>query len=874
MLRVVAVAVLSVLLTGSAFAQQEGGLVVQNPLDEILVALAGTLTDSDVPFTEEQVRAITLVMDDQRRATEELFGQILNFSAGPPQGARLDRALAGIAWMTEAFLASVAAVLTPEQGEAWRRARLDGTVPESARLSVEVSPQGAPDRGGAGSSRQIAQIRINNNRYTAESLGAGGGGGARRAGRQGAGRAGHRGRNEVITRGGVGDFHGNLNFTFQNHHLNARNAFADNKPEYMQRNLNAGFNGPVLSNRLTIRFTANQNEVDNVDTISAITPGGIVSEGITRPTLSRRFGSNGQFQVSDRQAVHFSTNYNDNERDSQGIGGIALRERARTSETNSISSNVRNLTTLSDATVLDFTVGYRRNSNESRRATQGVAIDVRDAFRAGGAPNQNESERRTVSLQSQLIHTGERFTLKTGFDLSRLRDRSLTEDGFNGRFEFASLEDFNAGTPTTYRVSRGDPLLELTQVEAAAYVQNDLRVSRRLSLMFGVRYEAQSNLGDWNNLDPRFGYAYSLNDSTVLRGGVGLFHDRLTSDTVEELLLLDGTRQQELVVTNPSYPNPFLSGAGDLIPPSSVRVRSPDLEAASDLNSEVSLERTLPGNALATVSYDYSRSHNQYRSVNLNAPLPGATASRDRTPRNPDRQPTGRRPGGGGGGGGRGGGGRQANVPDRPDPTQGNILELQSTGRSATHRLGFNLRQRLRILTVSGTYTLNHQMNDSRGAFSLPSNNFDLSADWGRGRRQRHQFNASVNARIPLGLFLTVGVQARSGQPYTITTGRDDNGDTVSNDRPPGVPRNSETGPGFRSTNINLSKVYFLRGDAGDGRRARGAGAQVNVFANISNVLNRVNFERVSGALTSTRFGQPTRAGDPREIEIGVRFQF
>ena len=61
---------------------------------------------------------------------------------------------------------------------------------------------------------------------------------------------------------------------------------------------------------------------------------------------------------------------------------------------------------------------------------------------------------------------------------------------------------------------------------------------------------------------------------------------------------------------------------------------------------------------------------------------------------------------------------------------------------------------------------------------------------------------------------------------------------------------------------------------AGDGRRARGAGAQVNVFANISNVLNRVNFERVSGALTSTRFGQPTRAGDPREIEIGVRFQF
>ena len=665
----------------------------------------------------------------------------------------------------------------------------------------------------------------------------------------------------------MGDYHGNLNFTFQNHNLNARNAFADNKPEYMQRNLNAGFSGPVLSNRLTIRFTANQDEVDNVDTISAITPGGIVSEGITRPTLSRRFGSNGQFEVSDRQAVHFSTNYNVNQRDSQGIGGIALRERARTSETNSLSSNVRSLTQLSNTTMLDVTVGYDRNSNESRRVTQGVAIDVRDAFRGGGAPNQNEGERRTVSLESQLIRTGDRLTFKAGFDLRRLRDRSLTEDGFNGRFEFASLEDFIAGTPTTYRVSTGDPLLEMTQVEAAAYVQNDLRVSRRLTLMFGVRYEAQSNLDDRNNLDPRLGYAYALDDSTVLRGGIGLFHDRLSSNIVEQLLRLDGTRQQELVVRNPSYPNPFLSGTTDLIPPSSIRVRSRDLEAASDLNSEISVERTLPGNALATVSYDYSRSHNQYRSVNLNAPRPGETdrPRPDRAPRNPDRPPAGRQPGGRGG---------QTNVPDRPDPTQGNILELQSTGRSATHRLGFNLRQRLRILTVSGTYTLNHQMNNSQGAFSLPSNSFDLSADWGRGRRQRHQFNASVNARIPLGLFLTLGVQARSGQPYTITTGRDDNGDTVSNDRPPGVPRNSETGPGFRSTNINLSKAFFLRRDAGDGRRARGAGAQINVFANISNALNRVNFQNVSGALTSRRFGQPTSAGDPREIEIGVRFQF
>ena len=90
MIRVVTSSVLSLLIAGSAFAQQ-GGLVVQNPLDEIRVALAGTLADSGVPFTDEQVQAIALVMDEQRRASEELFGQVLDFSGGPPQGAQLDR---------------------------------------------------------------------------------------------------------------------------------------------------------------------------------------------------------------------------------------------------------------------------------------------------------------------------------------------------------------------------------------------------------------------------------------------------------------------------------------------------------------------------------------------------------------------------------------------------------------------------------------------------------------------------------------------------------------------------------------------------------------------------------------------------------------
>ena len=101
----IALIALSVAVTaGPVFAQDGEGLLVQNPLDEIRESLADTLEAAEVPFSDEQVEAIALVMDEQRRATEDLFGQVFNFSGGPPQGAQLDRALAGIAWMTEAFL--------------------------------------------------------------------------------------------------------------------------------------------------------------------------------------------------------------------------------------------------------------------------------------------------------------------------------------------------------------------------------------------------------------------------------------------------------------------------------------------------------------------------------------------------------------------------------------------------------------------------------------------------------------------------------------------------------------------------------------------------------------------------------------------------
>ena len=78
-------------------------------------------------------------------------------------------------------------------------------------------------------------------------------------------------------------------------------------------------------------------------------------------------------------------------------------------------------------------------------------------------------------------------------------------------------------------------------------------------------------------------------------------------------------------------------------------------------------------------------------------------------------------------------------------------------------------------------------------------------------------------------------------------------------------------GPAALNFNFNISKALFF-GQAGSGNG--GARTNVNVFANMTNAFNRANYNPPSGVKTSPTFGQYTSAGDPREIEVGLRFQF
>jgi hypothetical protein len=178
----------------------------------------------------------------------------------------------------------------------------------------------------------------------------------------------------------------------------------------------------------------------------------------------------------------------------------------------------------------------------------------------------------------------------------------------------------------------------------------------------------------------------------------------------------------------------------------------------------------------------------------------------------------------------------------------------------------------------------------------LPSNNFNLRADRGPSANDfRHLISGYLSKRLPKGFGISTIFQATSALPYNIITGFDNNGDTVINDRPPGVGRNSVRGAARWEIGSRLSwgrdfgpeqqtvggpQVRMVRIGGGDGAAppsiSMGANKKYRMefFAQAFNLLNHANLGVFNGVETSPFFGQATSAQSPRRFEIGMRFNF
>ena len=99
-------------------------------------------------------------------------------------------------------------------------------------------------------------------------------------------------------------------------------------------------------------------------------------------------------------------------------------------------------------------------------------------------------------------------------------------------------------------------------------------------------------------------------------------------------------------------------------------------------------------------------------------------------------------------------------------------------------------------------YSTGRIENNTDGAYSLPASG-SPEGEWGPvpGEIRKHRFNIGISSDALKNLNANINLNASTGTPYTITTGHDDNGDLVFNDRPAGVGRNTQWTPGQWNVN-------------------------------------------------------------------------
>ena len=623
------------------------------------------------------------------------------------------------------------------------------------------------------------------------------------------------GRIEIITKPGVDTYHGGFNMNFNDESLNARNPYADFRAPLQIRRYGGYFSGPIVRNRAGFFFDFSRNETDENEVVNAVVLDPVTFQPqpfnttFLSPTRGYNFSVRSDVLLTKKHTIGVQYRHSENESMRLGGNGFNLPERAFT--TTFDEDNLRfSLTTIaSEHAVNEIRIQASRRPSRTRGLSNEVAINVLDAFSSGGSQSLSDNENRNLDLAEILTYTYKSHTFKTGFTAEANRFKNLNRSNFNGTFTFSSLDQYAnvlqgapGARPSQFSTNRGDPFIGFTQWEYGTFIQDDWKVSPKLTLSFGLRQDFQTHLQDKINFSPRLGVVWAMNKKNSIRGGAGVFHNRIDTGLTSDVIRFDGDHQTQFVIQRPDFfeeiPSVFELAAR--IPPT-IRTKAEDLNAPYTIQTNISYERSLPKNMFANISYDFFRGIHLLRLRNINAPIGFA-----------DGQPI------------------------LPMPDEGPILQYESTGFSRRHQLRAGLRasinQKINLFTF---YTLGYARSDTDGSGTTPANPYDLSNEYGRSSSDsRHQFTVAGSITLPGEIRLNPNINLRSGGPFNILTGRDNNGDNQFSDRPafakpgdpgaivtafgtfnpfplPGdeiIPRNFGQGPGSVSFNLGVSRTF------------------------------------------------------------------
>lgn len=766
----------------------------------------------------------------------------------------------------------------------------------------------------------VQEFQVNTNTYAAE-IGRAGGGVI-----------------NVITKSGTNNFHGGAFEFYRDKALNA-NSWENNrrgapKRAYHFNQFGGNISGPVVKNKIYFFFDydGQRNTTPNTVFLQVAPPSDALSQQAFQQ-LQPFLTSYGQalnnntylgkvdWDLTNNQRL--SVRYNANRFVGQNFENGGFNSAAEHTGNSSVTTdNIAANHTLVIGTrgVLESRFAYTRDNEPGAANSTAPEAIIRQAGQVVLQIGRNNfsprfTNARTVQVVQGYSYVTGRHSLKFGYDMDFQRIDNFFPGNFSGSFSFNSYADFASRNAATFTqafagANTNGPLSNPNVDEYAFFAQDSWRLSDRLTLNYGIRYDffnyaepkvknpdpglaAQaldtSRINrDTNNIAPRFGFAYKLDQSgrIAIRGGYGVYYGRTPSILTGTAFTQNGIQVQTYTLNAatggiPRYPN-ILSGPPALSRTPDIYVFAHDYTQPLTEQWSFNLESQLGRNYAVTLGYLGVRGMHltRTRDINLFPPqlvqgtLNGSPVSFLRYP-------------------GTGG-------PSRPDTAFGRISLFDSGADSIYHGLFIQLTKRFsQSFAVQTSYTFSKAIDTKPDQTQVVVGVDDSkqvqyptlpNLDRGRGNADiTHRFvlsgiwdidygrslqNPVARALLSGYQFSTI-TQAQSGRPYFAGVNNDPNNDgNVATDRPPFLGRNTITGPNFVIADMRFTRDIKLYENA-----------KLQLIFEAFNVTNRANYTSINTTqytftaatrafVTNSAFLSRTATADPRILQLAAKFSF
>ncbi len=643
------------------------------------------------------------------------------------------------------------------------------------------------------------------------------------------------GQVSLFTRGGTNAYHGQVLGLFRPYSLQAIQGpvvpgAATFVPEEHWDDFAFTIGGPILRDRLF--FFANYEYNPYVlPTATTVLPANVAALGLP-PSYSSQVPTGQKYETPsgrlDFNLPHSTSGFLrfmrfTNDQRYSGAGGLSVITRGLEFHDKQIGGEAQLVTILSPKTLNEFRFGEVQRdqlyTNEVAPNPTDVLINISGIANFGNSGSAgSENFEQDYQIIDNVTHSMGRHTLKAGLDFETTS--YFVRSAQAATYTFQNLAQYQAaiagkGPYFQLSLTLGDPILQQRYFFYNAFAQDEFRVSPRLTLNYGIRYQyvqvplldaaapyVNSHSAQTDNLDiaPRISFTASpFGDKTVIRGAYGIYFDTPSLSFFQTAAQTNGdpARLQSYTISGtaaaaaPAFPTiPTSAGAQFATKPNIVAF-DPNFRILYANQANLQVERQITTDLSVNLQYNMllTRFGAYEHDVNLAAPT-GTLAD-----------------------------GRPVYGGTRPNAQFTQIDQITSGSNSNYHALDLTVNKRTRSgFELGTTYSYSKALGTGDQIAAIDSDPSNLARDYGRlSADLRHYWTFQALYRThghtgamkaANGFVFSTMTFVNSGYPLNPYAGSDLNKDGNSNDRPLFVSRNSVNGPHFYQVDFQGSQRF------------------------------------------------------------------